>query len=1429
VPTAQNGSGTSATRVERFDAYGQLIWVKDERGYIFRRKFDTVTGALTQKIDDVDTTQVTDEPAGWTTPTGGGLHQVTDYESDELGRQTQVLGPAHDVDGVTARQADWTVYKDVEGETWTARGYATGTAPSYTYTLVNPVSISKHDDAGRTTDQIVATRASTSGKLSSGDSFPQSTWVRWTNSSYNDNGQLTGRRLYHTIPASGSGSSGTNYDETTFGYDSMGRQNKQRSPGGTITRTVFDVRSQPAKVYVGTNDTGATDSDPTGGGASGNNMVLATENEYDGGSAGGDGNRTKVTQYVDAGTTRVTANGFDWRNRNTSIDGEVDYYQENTFDNLDRVTRADRKNTTSSGNLIARREVKFDDRGRTYQTIRYAVDPSTGTVGNSLTSNTWFDAAKHVIKRKRAGSELFIKYVCDGVGRETKRYLGYDAAETSYADAGNVTGDTLFEQVETTYDAASNVLYTTRRRRFHDATGTGELTSPTGSQPKARVSYVAHWYDGAGRQKATADYGTNGGASFSRPSTVPTRSDTVLVTTVEFNNDGEPYKSIDPKGTETRREFDDAGRRTKLIENYVDGDPSTGTADQDRTTQWAYTADGLVKTLTAKNPTTGDQVTKYVHGTTLTDSDVARSDLLRAVIYPDSDDADSPLGDGTDGVYDRVEHKYNRQGEVKETKDQNGTVHAFDFDKLGRRTQDRVTTLETNVDGAVRRTETTYEVRGLVEKVTCYDNATVGSGSVVNEVQHSYNNFGQLVTEYQEHGGAVNTSTSPKVQYAYANGSANHIRRTSVTYPNGRVLNLNYGSSGSDADRLSRVAALVDNDGTTQLAAYSYLGLGDFVKVDYTEPDIRLDLAFGAGSDPYDGMDQFDRVVDLLWRNYGTSADAERVKHGYDRAGNRTYRENTVAKAQTPPVYQDELYGYDGLYQVKDLDRGQLNAAKDGIVSGTLAFAQEWAFDATGNWSNFKEDNNGDGTWDLDQPRTHNKVNELTVIGATTGPNWADPAYDKAGNMTTIPQPNAPTSTYTGTWDAWNRLVKLMDGTTTVGEYAYDGLNRRVKKIVSGTTRHFYYSSRWQVLEERLGSATAADRQFVWGLRYIDDLVLRDRDADSNAATGNLGISSSGLEERLYSLQDPNWNVTAIANASGAIQERYRYDAYGVTVVITATFGSRTATLYDWETRYAGYRWDLDTQMYIVRYRILHPSLGRWPSRDPLSSPSERSDLYLYVSNRSICLVDPLGLQQADVNAILDELPEECQELFDRESVEDEIENQDEDERTCTVIVFAGHHLPGAEVDELNALVDELAVVWESEEDPEIARLPCGWALGGVGCLPDELNTQINTRFPGQSVPGVERAASGKLQNGFLPVEHAGSTLARAFSAATKHAKQICESRRDCCARVRILVCCTRDYRDAIARPANRSHENQATLCDNSQRTEPFKNVIDCD
>ncbi len=1244
VSTSHNGSGSANTREEVYNVHGNLEWTKDEHGAITRHKYDIVKGALTQTIQDVDTAQVSDEPSGWSTVSSFGLHLTSDYEVDDLGRTTQVLGPVHNVDiagtDTAVRTAGWTVYKDIDHEVWAGQGYGSGSGFS-TYTLVNPLSITKLDHAGRATDQIVATRASTSGKLTASDSFAQATWVRWSKSIYNDEGDLTASRVYHTIPSSGEGTSGTNYDAASFGYDASGRQNKQATPGGTITRTVFDIRGRVKKVYIGTNDNGATDADPTGGGATGNNMVLVTEHEYDGNADEANGNLTKTTQHVDGSTTRVTTFSYDWRDRQTFVDGEVDFYQENTYDNLGRVTKVDRKNTTSGGNLVARSETFFDDLGRAYQTKRYAVNVSNGTVGNALVNNTWYDAAGHVIKQKAAGSEAFAKSVYNGLGRKTKTFIGFDTAETSYADAGTVTGDTIFEQTETAYDTASNVTQVTLRRRLHTATGTGELTSPSGSQPKARVSYVAMYPDAVGRGQARTNYGTNGGSSFSRAATIPARSDTILVDSSEYNSRGEAFKSIDPKGQDNRSEWNHAGQLTKSIANYFDGDPATGTADQDVTVELTYNADGQIATRKAKNSTTGDQTTTYVYGvTTSVGSDLAHNGLLRTVIYPDSDDVASPLGNGADSTYDRVELKYNRLGELKERKDQNETVHVFELDKLGRQTHDRVTSVGSGIDNAVLRLSRTYEVRGLVEKATSYDNATVGSGAIVNEVQFSYNDFGQLENDYQSHSGAVNTGTTPKVAYTYANGSANHVRRTKITYPNGRFLHIGY-NSGAD-ESLGRVSFLADDSSGspgTHLAEYTYLGLGMVAKVDYTEPDLRCDLAHGTGDDPFDGLDRFDRVVDLLWRDYGSSIDVERVKHGYDRAGNRLWRECPVPAAQNPAVHMDELYTYDGIYQLKTFKRGDLNGTKDAIASGTLKFAQEWSFDPTGNWTVFKEDATGDSTFELDQSRTHNKFNEITQIAGSS----SHVAHDRAGNMTKTPKSDNWTASHDNVYDAWNRLVTVKDGANKVIDNSYDALTRRtLKKVyVSGTldhTRHYYYSDSWQVLEERKDTATRADRQFLWGPRSIDDLVLRDRDADGSASTGNLGVSGSGVEERIYCLQDPSWNVTVVADVNGDTHERCTFAAYGKPFFLTPTYGSRSSSSYDWDSLFSGYCRDGEHAIYAVRHRWLAPTIGRWLTHDPATTgPKEPSDprwfsdslgsnVYPYAANSPVNLTDPSGL-----------------------------------------------------------------------------------------------------------------------------------------------------------------------------------------------------------
>ena len=306
-----------------------------------------------------------------------------------------------------------------------------------------------------------------------------------------------------------------------------------------------------------------------------------------------------------------------------------------------------------------------------------------------------------------------------------------------------------------------------------------------------------------------------------------------------------------------------------------------------------------------------------------------------------------------------------------------------------------------------------------------------------------------------------------------------------------------------------------------------------------------------------------------------------RLNYGYDQASNRLWRQDAVAGTSN----FDELYTNDGLYRLQNLQRGWLNDDMDGINPGTLDFQQNWTLDPTGNWGEFKEYDDG-STLSLDQTRTSSNVNEITEFITHTGPAWQPPGYDPAGNMTTMPQPNALTDGYAGKFDAWNRLAKLVDNITsyTVQENRYDGRNFRVQRLTytSGTlseTRQFYQSRSGRSWK----SASPARRpsgNSSGACAYIDDLVLRDRSADGT------------LDERLYALQDANWNVVALSDTSGTVQERFAYSAYGVAIPLNPDFSAYSGTDYDWTVLYTGRELDRATGLMYYRMRYYHPALG---------------------------------------------------------------------------------------------------------------------------------------------------------------------------------------------------------------------------------------------
>src|SRR5690606_3980726 len=123
-----------------------------------------------------------------------------------------------------------------------------------------------------------------------------------------------------------------------------------------------------------------------------------------------------------------------------------------------------------------------------------------------------------------------------------------------------------------------------------------------------------------------------------------------------------------------------------------------------------------------------------------------------------------------------------------------------------------------------------------------------------------------------------------------------------------------------------------------------------------------------------------------------------------------------------PNHHYDWLYSYDGLHRLKEGERGALNGTQTGITNPQ--FAQCWTLDETGNWQNFRQDDDGTGSWTLNQQRTANPVNEITAIHETTGRAWATPEYDKNGNMTVIPRPDSPHPDWANlTADQWDTFT----------------------------------------------------------------------------------------------------------------------------------------------------------------------------------------------------------------------------------------------------------------------------------------------------------------------------------------------------------------------------------------------------------------------
>lgn len=1217
VSTDENGTGETYVQVERYDRFGNTQWLKDEIGVLVFQVFDPITGGLWQRITDVDTSRMDPGvvPPGWTTPVGGGLNLISDFECDTQGRNLQELGALHscDLDGTAKllRSAVFRVYLDGRRQTWVSQGYAVGDA----YRTLGPVYISQWDLRNRLTDEVQSSNLG-GEKIDGGDRFPQSCWTKWTRRLYSDEGLLLAACAYHTIPSSDRevdqnpvlGFKNDNFLETAYGYDVQDRRNKTVSPGGTITRVVLNARSLVTEQWIGTNDIGATDTNPAGSGPpSGNNMVRTLSNTYNSGQVDNPGSLLEEHRpFSDtSGDEQVITYDYDFRGRcvlSTTNDGIRDLLQATTYDNQNNlVSSTSYHAAVDDANRTAYYTSALDALARPYLQQAYGVNQSNGALTYPLKTESWYDPRGLLIKTVQPGFNGYTKTQFDTLRRVNSSYLAYPPTGGLDGNSNDVTDDIVIEQNETSYDDASNLLLRTARQRFHDATGTGPLNGPSGLQPLARVTYASQWPDPIGRQRVKADYGTNAGAELTRPAVAPAPSNTILISRTDYAHDGQPAQTVAPDGIVNLTQKDRLGRQIKLIENFV-ADASESDSGANRTTEYAYAPDGGLSRLIVKNIVTGDQVTRWDFGTTLEDSGVARTDLMIAKMYPGD-----VASDGS--VLRSWSYRYDRQGRKVSALDANDTEHVFDLDKLGRILEDRVMTLGPAIDGAVRRLSTNYDARGLMNSITSYDDPTVGSGSVVNQVIKEYDAFGQLTADIQSYSGAADSST-PRVAYAYADDSANTTRRTTVTYPSGQVINIGYGDAGSISDRLDQMSQTQVAGESSPLASFLWAGAGRFLRLGMPQPSIELtyikpaDEPVGDSGDPYSGYDRFGRTVDMRWNKLSgdTVAMLDRIQYGYDRASRQLWRQDLAATAS---ARQDKFYQYDGLGQITQTKQGNLNINRTAIAA-IPASAEAFAYDPIGNWQNYQRDENGFPV--LEQTRQNNQDNQIVTLNGIA----AGIGYDANGNMIATQPGNDSDWTigYAMEWDAWNRLVNVVNSQTNaqVAHYTYDGKSRRmsVALSVSDAPRLFFYNDNWKCVEERSFSDL---RYYYWSMRpgHRDELLRRDHDGSS-----------------LYCLMD-YFDPIAITDNAGLVQQRYNYSAFGLVQIQNVDFTPWSGEGYDWNFLFHGQFRDSETGWYNYGYRYYEPLLGKWLSRDPIEE-SGGENVYSFTLNSPVNGLDLYGL-----------------------------------------------------------------------------------------------------------------------------------------------------------------------------------------------------------
>lgn len=212
-------------------------------------------------------------------------------------------------------------------------------------------------------------------------------------------------------------------------------------------------------------------------------------------------------------------------------------------------------------------------------------------------------------------------------------------------------------------------------------------------------------------------------------------------------------------------------------------------------------------------------------------------------------------------------------------------------------------------------------------------------------------------------------------------------------------------------------------------------------------------------------------------------------------------------------------------------------------------------------------------------------------------------------------------------WDHRNRLVEVqhfagngaggVSTTKTLDEhYVYDVYDRRIASWQSTSQLKLYAYDNGRLIQQQLSD----DSEFgASTMRFLPGPNSSPIAQDVSTPQGG-ALPPPGQLGPHWLLADHEGSVTAVVNWEGHDRGEITYDSFGK--VTSASTPAAAGSLFG----YAGSVYDVTTGLSYMNARYYDPASGRFLSEDPLGFAAGDMNVYRYVGNNPVNLVDPSGL-----------------------------------------------------------------------------------------------------------------------------------------------------------------------------------------------------------